>query len=252
MQFDDDIDERFPFADGPEQDGPERGPAKAFTVEVSKEPPAPLSAEELYQRGRTLFLHNPAYISVFLDTVAACNGEIRTLSQLEERIAALPGYAKLKNPPYFPVSWLRDAGVLEELYLDAEGKVYEAKDVEALDEDTFDDLVAQYAYRTSDLGRKLAQEFSPKRRLAELFEHEPARKEVYLELMAFLREKRSFPEVEQHLRGCDPQILTTEDGTKIQPSMFVDKLGAAGAVSFDGGWMITAEGKEMLDAIGKA
>ena len=252
MQFDDDIDERFAFADGAEQDGRGSGFGKGYTVEVNKEPPVPPSPEERYQRGRMLFLHNPAYIHVFLDTVAACDGEIRTLNELEERISALPGYAKLKNPPYFPVSWLRDAGVLEELYLDAEGKVYEAKDIEALDEDAFDDLVAQYAYRTTDLGRNLAQEFSPARRLAELFEHEPARKEVYLELMTFLCKKRSFPEVEQHLRVHDPQILTTEDGTKIQPSMFVDKLGAAGAVSFDGGWMITAEGKEMLEAIGKA
>ena len=252
MQFDDDIDERFPFADGPEQDGPERGPAKAFTVEVSKEPPAPLSAEELYQRGRTLFLHNPAYARVFLDTVAACDGEIRTLSQLEERIAALPGYAKLKNPPYFPVSWLRDAGALEELYLDAEGKVYEAKDVEILDEDAFDDLVAQYAYRTTDNGRSLAAEFNPARRLTELFDHEPARKEIYLDLLEYLREKRSYPEVEHFLREHGAQHFTAEDGTPLQPSLFVDKLGETGGVAFDGGWMITPEGKELLDTIGKA
>ncbi len=252
MQFDDDIDERFPFADGPEQDGPERGPAKAFTVEVSKEPPAPLSAEELYQKGRTLFLHNPSYTSVFLDTVVACNGEIRTLSQLEEHIAALPGYAKHKNPPYFPVSWLRDAGALEELYLDAEGKVYEAKDIAELDEDAFDDLVAQYAYRTTESGRLLAQEFSPARRLAALLEEEPARKETYLDLLAFLGSKRSFSEIDRFICEHHGQMLTAEDGTKIQPSVFIDKLGTTGAVEFDGGWMITAEGKEMLDTIGKA
>ena len=252
MDYSDDIDER-PMPMGiPAQDEDGRGMQQGYTVEVNKEPPAPLTPEERYERARTLFLHNPAYSQTFLDTLATCDGQIRTLGELEERIAALPGYAKHKTPPYFPVSWLRDADALEELYLDADGNAYEAKDVENLDEDAFDDLVAQYAYRTTDNGRKLAREFSPASRLAGLFDHEPARKEAYLELMAFLREKRSFPEVERHLRGCDPGILTTEDGTMIQPSMFVDKLGAAGAVEFDGGWMITAEGKEMLDTIENA
>ena len=252
MQFDDDIDERPMFGDVPGQDDRDRGPMKAFTVEVAAEPPAPLTAEELLQRGRTLFLHNPAYTRVFLDTVAACDGTVRTLDELEERIAALPGYAKHKNPPYFPVSWLRDAGALEELYLDAEGKLYEAKDVEALDEDAFDDLVVQYAYRTTENGRTLADEFSPARRLAGLLDREPARRETYLALLEFLREKRIFPEVEHFLRGRGLQTLTAEDGTLLQPSLFVDKLGETGAIEFDGGWTITTEGKELLDSIGNA
>lgn len=247
MQFDEDIDERPELAGGPFQDEM-RPPEKGFTLEVAGEPPAPLGPEELYKRGRILFLHNPAYVSVFLDTVAACDGEVRTLGELEERIAALPGYAKHKNPPYFPISWLRDAGALEELYLDAEGNIYEAKDVEALDEDAFDDLVAQYAYRTTDNGRKLAEEFRPANRIAELFDHEPERKETYFKLLSFLRQKRAFSEVEHFMRERDVQMFTTEDGELIQPSTFVDKLGAAGVINFDGGWVITEEGKELLDA----
>ena len=121
-----------------------------------------------------------------------------------------------------------------------------------MDEDAFDDLVAQYAYRTTDNGRALAAEFAPARRLTELFEAEPARKEVYLELLGFLRTKRSYPEVEYHLRSRNVQTFTTEDGTPLQPSLFIDKLGETGAVAFDGGWMITPEGKETLDSIGNA
>lgn len=229
-----------------------RGGNVGFTVEVSKEPRAPLSPEELYERGRTLFLHNPAYVSVFLDAVAACDSTICTLGDLERRIASLPGYEKLKNPPYFPVSWLHEAGALEELYLDAAGNVYEAKDVETLDEDAFDDLVAQYAFRTTENGRRLAGEFSPQRRLARLLEAEPARRETYLELLGFMREKRDFSQIERLLRGRDVLTLTAEDGVTLQPSVFVDKLEAAGAISFDGGWMITVGGKEMLDAIDEA
>lgn len=253
MRFDDDIDERPMFADTSALEGErDRGPMPAYTVEMAKEPAAPLSAEELYQRGRTLFEHNPAYTGVFLDTVAACDGRVCTLGELEARIEALPGYAKHKNPPYFPVSWLRDVGALEELFLDAAGTVYEAKDLEALDEDAFDDLVAQYAYRTTDNGRKLAEEFNPARRLAALLEKEPARKEAYLDLLGFLREKRSFSEIDRFLCECHAHNLTAQDGTTVQPSMFIDKLGTTGAVDFDGGWMMTKEGKEMLDAVKKA
>lgn len=232
-----------------EQDEQEHGRDDGFTVEVAKEPRAPLSAEELYERGRTLFLHNPSYTSVFLETVAACDGEARELSELEEFIASLPGYAKLKNPPYFPVSWLCEAGALEELYLDAEGKVYEAADVEELDEDAFDDLVAQYAYRTSDLGRKLRSEFGVDQRLAKLLESEPNRKETYLELLDFMRVKRDFVEIERLLRGHDASVLMGENGMPVKPSLFIDKLGTTGAIAFDDGWMTTAEGKEMLESI---
>ena len=228
------------------------GSSVGFTVEVAKAPRPPLSEEELYERGRTLFLHNPSYMNVFLDTVDACDGEIHTLGELEERIASLPGYAKLKNPPYFPVSWLKEAGALEELYLDANGKIYEAKDLVALDEDAFDDLVEQYAFRATDNGRKLVSEFSPMRRLASLLEGEPARRDTYLEVLEFLREKRSFAEIERLLRGRDVLTTTAEEGVTLQPSMFVDKLEAAGAIAFDGGWMTTAQGKEMLDTIKKA
>lgn len=243
--------EEFEDYDVDERGGKGDKALPTYTQEMAKEAPAPLTEEELYERGQRLFLHNPLYHRVFLEILNKCDGSVCALGELEEFVAGLPGYSKLKNPPYFPVSWLRDAGALEELYLDAEGKVYRPKDVENLTEDELDDLVDQYAFGITELGRKLSEEFSPKRRLAELLEAEPARKDTYLELLDFLRQKHGFADIQALLEGRDVLVLTAEEGTPLQPSLFIDKLNETGAVAFDGGWMITAEGKEMLDSIRK-
>ena len=228
-----------------------RGPQKGFTVEVHTQERTPLTEEEKLDRARTLLQHNPSYTRVFLNVLGACDGTAHTLGSLEETIAAMPSYEKLKNPPFFPVHWLHQAFALEEMYLDAQGNLLSAADVAGLDEDAFDDLVAQYAYRTTETGRAVALEFSPARRIQRLLLDEPVRRDTYIELMGFMRQKRSFSEVEALLRGREILSFSAEDGVTVQPSMFVDKLESVGAIAFDGGWETTKEGKELLESKGE-
>ena len=206
-----------------------------------------LDAEACRQKAVTLFQHNPNYLNAFLLIVDACDGEAVALSELEARVAEVPSYEKLKQPPFFPVHWLFEVGCLEELYLDEEGQLINQKAIAQLTEDEFDDLVFEFAYRTTELGRTVRKEFSPKTRLAVLFGDEPDRVAVYEDLLRFLYEKKSFAQIEALLRNRPELATTSRDGVKLQPSLFVDKLSATGAIAYHEGWQITEEGKEMVE-----
>ncbi len=208
-----------------------------------------LSFDEKVSRASKLVNHNPSYRLVFLKIIAACVDTAQSLSDLEQLVAAQPGYSKLRQPPYYPIAWLHQNYALEEMYLDAQGKLYTQADVKDLSEDEFDDLVAAYAYRVTEEGIRVAEIFSPSRRLSELLQEEADRGGVYLELLEFLREKRGFAQVETLLRGRPELKDTAKNGQTLQPSMFVDKLEAIGVIDFDGGWQITAEGRELLDSL---
>lgn len=202
--------------------------------------------EERRAKADVLFRHNPGYRQTFLAILKACEREPQALSDLEEMVAAGPGYEKLRQPPFFPISWLHEAGCLEEQYLDHEGRLYRASDVEDLTEDELDDLVATTAYETTEAGLAVRELFSPARKLTALLDDEPDRADLYQELLDYLQEKKSFAQIEVLIRGRDELITTARDGVKLQPSLFVDKLEAAGVIAYDGGWQITSEGKELL------
>ncbi|MDR1082786.1 MAG: hypothetical protein LBL27_02835, partial [Coriobacteriales bacterium] len=86
--------------------------------------------------------------------------------------------------------------------------------------------------------------------LINLFEIVPERYETFIEVLSFLETKRPFAEVDALLRGRDILSFGLESGDRpMQPSVFVDKLEAAGGIFYDNGWQITAEGKELLDTI---
>ncbi len=197
----------------------------------------------------TLLRHNPSFRRIFLRILDRCSGTTVRLDELERFTEAQPGYGRLRQPPYFPIRWLSDTGALEERYLDAEGGEYSAADLADLDEDAFDELVAAFAYRSTDAGLLAASRFAPARKLSVLLANEQDRADVYLDVLRFVCEKRTFAQIETFLRGHSLFEEVSRGDTPLQPSLFVDKLESAGAVAFDKGWLITPEGKEALNTI---
>ena len=216
---------------------------------TERERPAELSFDAKLERASTLLHHNRAYRPAFRAIIRRCDGSVCPLDELEELVGALPGYEKLKQPPYFPIHWLAEAYALEELYLDAEGAAHTADELAGLSEDEFDDLVTAFAYRTTEVGRAVAEQFAPQKKTARLLEDEPERYDLYIELLEFLEETRTFAQIGTLLRDRPIPASPLAENASPKPSVLVDKLEEAGAIAFDGGWHITSEGKELLDSI---
>ena len=138
---------------------------EAYSAEGERPPTEP---DDALDRASVLFQHNPGFRQAFLRILQRCRDEAVELANLEATVEEVPGYPKLKQPPYFPIRWLHETGALEELYLDSDGRLHDGAEVAELDEDAFDDLVVAFAYRTTELGSKLAERFSPRNRLAQL------------------------------------------------------------------------------------
>ncbi len=200
-------------------------------------------------KARKMMQQNPGYRRVFYGLLNKCKGEPVLLSDLETYVPTFPGYEQLRQPPYFPIHWLDEAYALEEMYFDVEGRLYAWEDVEHLTENEFDDLVVAYAYRTTDVGEVMLEEFSPAKQITALMKEIPGREQLYLDLLEFLQTKRNLGEIDRLLRGREELTTTSQDGVTITPGTFVDKLASVGGAYFDGGWIITDEGRELLEAL---
>lgn len=172
----------------------------------------------------------------------------RDLAAIEEEIATFPEFAGATRDQYHLITELVDHGGLEYFELDGAGAVVTAERKAGLTENEVDDLVAGFAYRTTEVGRAVAERLDPRRRLADLVAAAPERAPLYEALLAFLRDKRSFAEVDTYLRGPEGFALCCETGTNgMQPSVFVDKLERAGVLAFNHGWQTTEAGLAALE-----
>lgn len=179
--------------------------------------------------------------------------ERRGLSDIEEHIAGFPEFKSATRDQYSLVTELVRHHGLAFYELDEAGNVVADEDKEGLTENEVDDLVAGFAYRTTDVGREVAARLDPRRRLAELLDAVPSRRDAYLALLEFVRERRSFAELDAFMRACGVAELSRAAGDGgVQPSVFVDKLERAGAVFYDGGWQATEAALEVLDGAVRA
>lgn len=175
--------------------------------------------------------------------------ERRGLSDIEEYIAGLPEFKSATRDQYSLVTELTRHHGLTFFELDEAGNQVTDEDKAGLTENEVDDLVAGFAYRTTDVGREAVERLDPRRRLAELLEAVPSRRDAYTALLEFVRDKRSFAEIDSFMRSCDVAELSCAAGDGgVQPSVFVDKLERAGAIFYDGGWQATKAALGFLGA----
>jgi hypothetical protein len=173
-----------------------------------------------------------------------------SLHELEAFILELPEAKSATQPPYFLIQWLADTGALDVFELDTEGKDITDERKARLSEDEIDDLAIDIAYQTNEVGVAVIGEFNTATRLMNLLAIVPERFDTYIEILSFLEELRPYAEVDALLRDRDILMLgRSEDERPLQPSVFIDKLAAAGGIAWDDGWIITEEGKELLESV---
>jgi hypothetical protein len=206
--------------------------------------------EQRVAKACTLLLHNPSVRPILYRILKICLPQRLGLHELEEEIQRQPEFSGVVHPPYFLIQWLADVGALDAFDLDEEGNDVTPEQLEGLTIDEIDDLVSDTAFQTSGIGSEVIREFSPQSCLLELLNIAPERYDTYIEVLEFLTEKRSFSDIDQLLRGRDVLMSgRNSDNIPMQPSVFVDKLASSGGIINNGGWQITPEGKELLEAI---
>jgi hypothetical protein len=231
------------------EQAPEQAP-KPTAEHPSPQARAAARFAESFDKTCSLLRSNPLYRPILFRILTSCNGTRHLLPELEGHIAAFPEFARSTHPQYSLIMWLTEAGALDMLEIDAEGKVLTDERKTGLSTDEIDDLVENWAFETTEVGRAVIDEFNPQQRISELLSAVPERYETYIEVLEFLQEKRPFAEVDALLRGRDILMFGREPGDRpLQPSVFIDKLAACGGIAFNDGWMITKEGKELLDTV---
>lgn len=195
------------------------------------------------------FIHfEPLIREVDYKTLLFCQTR-RTLGEVEQAMAQFPEFKGATRDQFALITELVDHFGLQFFELDAEGRVVTEAQKEGLTENEVDDLVAGFAYETTEVGRAVAERLDPQRRFAQLLADAPQREPLYRALMELLREKRSFAEVDTFVRSPEGQAACygAEVGG-MQPSVFVDKLERAGVLFYDGGWQTSQAGLEILDS----
>lgn len=169
---------------------------------------------------------------------------------LEDRIQAMPEFKVATQPPYFLIEWLVKAEALDFIEVDDAGQPVTDERRVGKTEDEIDDMIADMLIKITAVGREALKVFSPLQRLQDLLDEIPERLDTYTEVLRFVTEKRAFGEIDQLLQGR-PILMSGRQSTDnpMQPSVFVDKLAAAGGIIYDDGWIVTPEGKEMLEGI---
>jgi hypothetical protein len=190
-------------------------------------------------------LNRPALYRIL---VATATGPV-SLFDLEALIQEMPEFKGATQPPYFLIEWLVKAEALSFTEVDAEGRPLTDERREGRTADEIDDLVEDMLIEATDVGREVLDAFDPRQRLTELLQDVPERYGSYLEVMEFLTERHSYGEVDRLLRG-HPVLMSgrAPEDRPMQPSVFVDKLAAAGAIVYDEGWVVTPEGRAVLEA----
>lgn len=211
--------------------------------------------EELYfgearQRLLEKLKCRPLRKEILRRTLVLCQTQ-RDFTEAEEQIQAFPEFPYCNQSPYRFIKILEDGGGLVRLNLDAEGEFITKERVEGLTEDEIDDLIESYALETTDVGKSVADELAPQRRLKKSFAMFPDRSEIYKELLSFTKIKpRSYTDIEALFKGRNFSSFRTigaEKHVAIKPSVFVDNMEKAGGIVWNkDGWTITREGEEFL------
>lgn len=195
----------------------------------------------------------PLRKEVYRRTLEACRTR-REYSAVEAEIQAMPQYEHCEQSPYRFITVLIEAGGLAQLSLDAEGNPLPPEAFEGLTEDEADDLVDVYALETTEAGKAVADELSPKLELKKLLARFADRAGVYQDLLGFIKSNHcNYKQIEELFKGRDFSALATigrESNVALKPSVFVDNLEKAGGIVWkDGGWTITAEGEAFLQTL---
>jgi hypothetical protein len=172
------------------------------------------------------------------------------LFELEEAIQEMTEYAEATQPPYFLIEWLVDVEALSFTEVDANGEAITDEMREGKTADEVDDLIEDMVIDITDVGREVLRVYDPVERTKSVLGEHPDRYDTYVEVLEYLTERHNYAEIDALLRGRPILMSGRGIGDRpMQPSVFVDKLAAAGVIVFNKGWVITPEGRTLLQEI---
>jgi hypothetical protein len=225
-------------------------------IDMSSTKGKAVSTEELTHEGcrrkiEDIFKRHAAHREIFYRTLVFCQ-ERHRLEEIEEEIATYPEFKHAAQSQYHFIHTLEDAGGLTRIELDEVEDEVTPERKAGLDADEVDELVCDYGFETTGVGREVVEAHDPVKRLLELLGIVPSRKQTYIELMDFCKDNpRTYTEVGQFLEGRDALSITDNTlGQSLQPSVFLDKLESAHGVVWNDGWILTEEGRRYLAALG--
>jgi hypothetical protein len=191
----------------------------------------------------------PLHREVLRKTLGFCR-EQRGLTAVEEEIASYPEFKYAGQNQYRLISILTEAGGLERLELDEDGGIVTAETKAGLSEDEVDDLVTSFAYITTEAGAAVSEALDPRARIADLLQTEPERVGTFAEILKFCETSRTYGEIETLLVDAGLGWSGVEsDEDAVHPSYFVSTLERVGGVVWKDGWLLTDEGREILESI---
>ena len=177
-------------------------------------------SEELQQRAERVLERieaEPGQKSLLYDLLSITTVP-RTLLGIQKAAIACPLMLSALQPVHVYLTWLIECGAIESIKVDNEN-----------------------VYRTTEAGVcALRQRRSPSR-ITELWQIDPQYREAYLRVLLLCLDGQTRVELESALRG-DPALLAEE----VNASFFVEHLEETGAIEWNGGWIATELGKQVL------
>lgn len=208
-----------------------------------------LTFQERFDKVSSAVLKQPLHREILYRTLLFCKQQ-RDLPDVEAEIATYPEFAHAAQNQYRLITFLVDAGGLERRELDEDGTVVTPERMDGLTENEIDDLVVSYALITTDAGAAVADALDPKRRMLDLLGLDPVYEDTYAEVLEYCRQPRTVAEIDALLK--DRSVLShgrTAGEIAVKPSFFVDQLERGGGIIWRNGWVLTPEGKEILEAV---
>lgn len=212
--------------------------------------PAEPSFEQRYQTLLDVINNKPSHSEILRRILAFCR-ERKDFTEVEDKVQTYPEYSNAGQNPFRLITYLLDGDGLDLLELDEAGNELTDEQKTGLTEDEIDDLIDTYALETTEVGRAVADDLAPERRLDQIFGFFSDRRPLFTELLEFCRQPRSFKEIEKLFAGRDFSAIKTlhpESGLAVKPTVFVDNMEKSGGLVWKDGWIITKEGEEYLKA----
>ena len=210
---------------------------------------ASMSFEERVDFLRKVLIRSPLRREINYKILKYCLDR-HVLSEVEDFIGSCQEFKSAEQSQFYILRFLLSGGGIDVFEIDENGEVVTEGQKEGLSEDEIDDLVMTSSYETNEVGRALVEQMSPRRRLLELMEIMPEQYDTFIEVMEFLTQKRTLAQVDRALRGRAVLMAgRASDEIPLQPSVFVDRLERAGGICWNNGWLITDEGREVLETL---
>lgn len=152
--------------------------------------------------------------------------------------------------------FMQRTGALAEREYDSEGVLMDEErraDLleQGISEDEIDELVVEWCYITTDVGKEALTQFNPCKRTQEMLATQASsRMASFRRLLEFCKQPRSLEEITNYMADDPGLEIDLQTGVAhMQPSAYIGKLDQSGALTWEGGWKTTEGGMEVLNSL---